>query len=181
MVPSIDTRLQSIAKALEQVVIPALPADQRLAIEQAEIAVGHLRLLETQWRYVTVAAERELQYLVELATELVATDDGPTFREIKRALDAAALVNTSDIDALRSRAQVLGEAIEQLIESADGLLSNAGARAAIGTHARRQARLERSWFAAAGIAGSDGVPNLAQFLNGKSGRVASEEASISSS
>lgn len=164
MVPSIETRLRSIAKAIEQVIIPVIPVDQRLAIEQAEIAIAHLKVLDTQWRYVTATARLELGYLVELAQELSASRAGVEDGSLATLLDAARSVDPGDFDALRSAAQKLGEAVERFIESADGLMSDRTLRSAVVKHARFQARLERSWFAAAGIADAQGVPKLADLI-----------------
>lgn len=164
MVPSIDTRLRSVAKAIEQVIIPALPADQRLAIEQAEIAIGHLRVLETQWRFVAPITRLELRYLVELARALLGSANGGSDRDMICGLDAALSVDADDFEALRSVVQQLGEAVERFIERSDGLLSDMGARAAILRHARLQAGLERSWFAAAGISDTAGVSDIAELL-----------------
>ncbi|WP_295214498.1 hypothetical protein [uncultured Brevundimonas sp.] len=164
VVPSIETRLKSIAKALEQVVVPALPSDQRLAIEQAEIAIGHLRVLEAQWRYVLPAARLELAYLMELANDLLTSDDGGVQNELAAALNAAQSVDPQDFEALRTETLALGAVVERLIEGGDAGVSSPVARTAILNHAARQSRLERSWFAAAGISNAEGVPAIRELL-----------------
>nr|WP_314434160.1 hypothetical protein [uncultured Brevundimonas sp.] len=164
VVPSIDTRLRSVAKAIEQVIIPALPTDQRLAIEQAEIAIGHLKVLETQWRHIPQVARLELRYLAELADALLAATEGPADDDLVRARDAARLVDHADFEALSSATRALGMAVERFIDVGEGLLTNGSARAAILDHARLQARLERSWFAASGISNTTDVPALADLL-----------------
>ncbi|WP_143275671.1 hypothetical protein [Brevundimonas sp. SH203] len=137
-----------------------------MAIEQAEIAIGHLKVLETQWRYIPQVAALELRYLVDLADALLAATDDPA-EEVVRGRDSARLVDHADFGAMRSVTQSLGLAIERLIEEAGGLLSNEGARTAILEHARHQARLERSWFAASGLSNTTDAPALEALLAGK--------------
>ena len=50
MLPSIDLRIANMIKALEQVILPALPKRERLARDQANLVIGHLRLMSPQWK-----------------------------------------------------------------------------------------------------------------------------------
>ena len=51
MNPDIDLRLQSMLKALTDVIVPALPAQERMAREQAGLLIGHLQIISEQWRH----------------------------------------------------------------------------------------------------------------------------------
>ena len=64
MTPDIGTRLATISMALRQVVIPALPPNEVLAIEQATLCVGHLGVLSEQYNYL---ADYETLCLAEMA------------------------------------------------------------------------------------------------------------------
>lgn len=64
MTPDVGTRLATISMALRQVVIPALPPNEVLAIEQATLCVGHLGVLSEQYNYL---ADYETLCLVEIA------------------------------------------------------------------------------------------------------------------
>ena len=48
MVPDFALRIQSMIRSLREVVLPALPNDQLLAIDQANILVGYLRIMAEQ-------------------------------------------------------------------------------------------------------------------------------------
>lgn len=49
MTPSIDIRIATIVRAMEDVVAPAIDPGNSLAREQAALVVGQVRLIAAQW------------------------------------------------------------------------------------------------------------------------------------
>jgi hypothetical protein len=118
MTPDIGTRLATISMALRQVVIPALPPNEVLAIEQATLCVGHLGVLSEQYNYL---ADYETLCLAEMAG---------LGQQLVDAVSSSGESVTSDISGDETRA------------AADGLrqvLAEAGSLAAP-AHTRREAR-----------------------------------------
>jgi hypothetical protein len=74
--PDLGTRLDTIATALEQVIIPALPADEVLALEQAALCIGQVVVLREQYRYLADYEALCLADMAALAGELVAAAAG---------------------------------------------------------------------------------------------------------
>lgn len=164
MIPSIDTRIMSAIKALEQVVLPALPPGERLAREQCEITMGHLRVLASQWRHAVPMARRELALSVGLVERLLPSIADPDAADFSRALEAARRIDADDHDAIEAAGRHLGALLDQWLKSAPGLFEDAGIQAVVKDHARLQSHHERIWFAAAGIANAGGLPSIADYL-----------------
>lgn len=162
MVPGLDTRLRSIAKAIEQVLLPALPAQEKLAREQAEIAVGHLRVLETQWPFVTQMAHRELQLAIGLAETVLAHLPVGSGANLQTALEKSRTADTADFASVEQATAAVGDAIEAILKS--GITLDNEVSAAILSHARAQSKLERVWFAASGISDVTGLPSIEAYL-----------------
>ena len=51
MRPSFDLRLQTMMKAMTEVVLPAVDPDNSAAVEQANLVIGSLNLLTEQVEY----------------------------------------------------------------------------------------------------------------------------------
>lgn len=164
MVPGVDTRLKSVAKAIEQVILPALPETEKLAREQAEIAIGHLRVLSAQWQYFLPMARHELALTVRLVEQILPFAADEARLSFSRALDEARTLPEDNLEAIREAFIQLGERVEHWLEATPGLLSVSGIKALIQQHARDQSRLERVWFASSGIADTSGLPSIDQFL-----------------
>jgi hypothetical protein len=162
MVPDFALRIQSMIRSLREVVLPALPNDQLLAIDQANILVGYLRIMAEQH-------DRVFEYLlVELSeyTELVSAlaDDAQGSGSIDGAVAKArsALAQAAPLMQMPiPRQRELTALIRSLKESADELLlaarqdgtpayRQASAEQVI-QQAERQIRRERAWFRASGF------------------------------
>ena len=51
MIPSIDARLDSMARALQEAILPSLGDEQSLAIEQARLVLGQIAIIKKSgWR-----------------------------------------------------------------------------------------------------------------------------------
>lgn len=53
MTPDVDTRLTTVALALREIVLPAIPSSEVLAREQVDVVLGHLAVFAEQYRHVT--------------------------------------------------------------------------------------------------------------------------------
>ncbi|MFM6852492.1 MAG: hypothetical protein ACKOUM_00235 [Sphingopyxis sp.] len=48
MNPNIDDRLASVIRALSDIILPSLPVDAGLAVEQAQLCIGQLQIIHSQ-------------------------------------------------------------------------------------------------------------------------------------
>jgi hypothetical protein len=86
MLPNIDLRIGNLVKALEQVILPALPASQRLARDQVRLVIGHLRMLGGQWKTALRYEEISFEELAALARDLAELVEEPQQRLLTSAL-----------------------------------------------------------------------------------------------
>ena len=75
MTPDIDVRLQSVIKAIEQVILPALDPHNPLAREQAALAIGHLHMIRGQLPYMADYMAICLADIVKLGGDLLVVAD----------------------------------------------------------------------------------------------------------
>lgn len=155
--PSMEVRLATIARALEQVIIPALPSEEVLAREQAALSIVHLTTIAEQCRYL---AEYELACFADMSTlaEALAgaAEGGPhtasAARELHQILNAVRAATSSS--TAHDRRNTLARAIDSLIQASaqDG---SPGFQTAqyplIVDHGNRQANHDRAWFRRHGI------------------------------
>ena len=90
MLPNIDLRIQNIVKALEQVIIPALPPGEKLAKDQAGLCIGHLNMIARQWKQCAQFEATSLAAMEALGRKLASLVD-PVFAAQIRAIDKAIL------------------------------------------------------------------------------------------
>ena len=85
MIPDTDERLASVVRALTDVVLPALPPEAGLAMEQVQLSIGQLQILRSQLDSILSYEADELADATALGSELrgLAGDDAG------RALDDA--------------------------------------------------------------------------------------------
>lgn len=172
MTPDIGMRLGTIARALQQVVIPALPADQVLAIEQATLCLGHLGVIAEQLDYAADYDAVCLTAMTELAEQLVeAAGGGPKTQAAAETLrDLVTRSGASPDDAAataKEQRNALAGGIDTLI-GASGLDGDAGFVAAsqrlVLEHGARQSFRDRAWFRGSGLdpdrARLPGIPEL---------------------
>lgn len=142
MIPNTQLRLTTMLRAMHKIILPALPANNSLAIEQAQLLAGHLNLLLEQGGRETEIVQQETEQLIALAKSLLAiTGDGDEKLE-----NAKSAVNT----ALQYDSPLLSVAIEDLILSADETYMQA-AWPLIMSHASDAAEHGRQWFKATGM------------------------------
>ncbi|MEE4206219.1 MAG: hypothetical protein V2I39_08000 [Erythrobacter sp.] len=152
MNPSVDDRLNSVLRALETVVLPALPASASLAQEQVMLAMGHIQIIQAQ-RDTTPAFEMgELEDLRRMAEAILALEDAPDNCADQRAGLKAAIEGPTDDP--RASAERLRVAIDDLLVAARQAGEDAYRDALSRTIlplARERAGKDREWFAVMGF------------------------------
>ena len=173
MTPDIGMRLGTIARALQQVVIPALPADQVLAIEQATLCLGHLGIIGEQLNYVADYDATCLADMTDLAEQLVtASAGGPRTQAATEALrDLLTRAGASPhgmAATAKDQRNALAAAIDALVR-ASGLDAEtdflaASQRLVLG-HGARQSFRDRAWFKGCGLdPDRAALPSIPQLL-----------------
>ncbi|WP_156680673.1 hypothetical protein [Sphingomonas profundi] len=160
MIPSIDDRLDSMARALAEVILPALPADRSLAIEQASLVLAHIGILRDHIDAAARFERREADAMLALARDLC---DGAAGGErtmaaaaaLRTAIDAASVDTPADARATTCR---IGEAVEALID-ASGVDGRADFKArsfdSVVAAGQVSAARDRAWNQAAGFEAAD--------------------------
>ncbi len=146
MVPNHTLRLQAMLRAMTEVIIPALDPSQRLALDQAQILTGNLRLLIDQtgktgdYDRVELAETRSLgRALAHLLARPADRFDGP------------APAGEADLrDLLLATKQATDELIRAALAADDPDIRSA-ANGLVLDQAERQLLRERVWFRAAGF------------------------------
>ncbi len=159
MNPSVELRLRTMLRAMNEVILPAIDGDDSLAQEQARLMTGHLQALLAHHAGEGRLAARQRQRLDALAAELLEiADGGPVTRAAGAALAAA---RGSDDPALSL-------AVERLViaAGADGSESlRERSRTLVLAHAREQALTGRAWFRPMGFdAAPDALPDIPDLL-----------------
>ena len=144
MVPTHALRFQSMLRAITEVVIPAIDPAQKLALDQAYIIAGNLRLLLEQAGRTEDYDRAELADFRQLGQQLCGLlgDPDPLFDE--------ALAEGSRDRAAQLRRTKL--AVDGLIKAAladPALCKTAGSL--VLEQSSRQLRRDRVWFAGAGF------------------------------
>lgn len=152
MLPNIDLRIQNMIKALEQVILPALPRDQRLARDQAMLVTGHLRMIGAQWKCALDYERGALDQLVALA-ELLRDQAGESLgKRLTAMLELARDCDRAQIDEIERTCTELGKVVDEIILGGPGHrpLSREVADAIL-DYSLRHARRERVWFQGNGL------------------------------
>lgn len=153
MNPDLDLRLQSVMKSLSDVILPALPADERLAREQTQLVLGHLDIIARQWKHALNLELKNLALACELAGDLANMNiDSALGDDLIAALAVAAEIDRSDYDAVSQTHRALKLVIDRLLapRHGDECLSREMLDAVLRYNERR-ARRERIWHGLAGL------------------------------
>ncbi len=153
MNPDIDLRIASLEKALRDVILPAIPPDQRLARDQVGLLLGHLGVLGAHWKY---ALRFELEVHDELAA-LAATlapqlGDAALRAAIDDQLARDDTLRRDDYDAVSAARRALASLVDRAILDghATGAIDPHVQQAVLDYAARRAAR-ERCWHQGSGL------------------------------
>ena len=153
MNPSVKVRLGSVVRALNGVILPALPKEASLAQEQVMLAMGHIQIIIAQMDGSSEFLAEEAADIARMASEAAAGAKG------KNETHAAmGLLDTVIGDSLtvvpEMRTAALQDAIDQLLQA----LARDGDPAALKavqtivlTHGALRAEKDRRWFAAMGF------------------------------
>lgn len=152
MLPNIDVRIANLIKAMEQVVLPALPKSERLARDQAMLVVGHLRMITGQWKHAVRFEQVTLDALIGLADNLAGIVAPPFSTQLADAAVTARKADRGSVDALEAAYSALGTVIDNVILGGpDHVALPQEAIDALFEYGSRQAHVERTWFKAIGF------------------------------
>jgi hypothetical protein len=153
MNPSVKDRLGSVVRALNGVVLPALPKEASLAQEQVMLAMGHIQIILAQMDAAPAFLAEEADDLEQMGAAVAAAADGGTETAAAKAALGMRLANT-EAAAPEARTQSAQDAIDVLLLALakDG---DPGARTAVRdivlTQGAARAEKDRRWFAAMGF------------------------------
>jgi hypothetical protein len=154
LTPSIDERLASVIRALTDVVLPSLPKDSGLAIEQLQLSVGHLQILRNQLDLAPAYEKEEFTDASALGAELVMqSSGGPNTVNARTVLQHAIDQGRQSPDTRESRTAI-NSSVAGLIEAiaADGSDTTKDACWSIVLeHERNRVAKDRRWFACFGF------------------------------
>lgn len=151
MLPSIDLRIANVIKALEQVILPALTPRERLARDQINLCIGHLRMIGEQWRWAAAFESGSFHAMIALAKAMQPSVDPFYADELAAAIISADAIEGDDL-AVEHGIVALGGLIDRIILGEDGQFPLAPELwNAVLAYGERQATRERTWFAATGL------------------------------
>ena len=156
MMPSIELRLQTMVKAMADVILPALAPENALAREQAQLLMAQLGMIAKHWRKAAeydALGRREIAALAERLRALAAGG-----AETRTAADAlAALLRRREArpaGAVDEDRAAIANAIDTLIRASgidgDEAFRRASSKAIL-EYSALQAWRDRVWFAGCGM------------------------------
>lgn len=167
MIPDIELRLDSVRRALTEVILPAIDAGNSLAIEQTMLAIGHIGMIMGQADSVADYVSICFADLVETMADLPPAD-GPKTAAAAATFAAALPVPAQDADC-RAAYRTASAALEHLIRTADGDGDTAFRRELhqrVLAFTKRQSLRERSWFGASGFdPDARTLPSIAEMIS----------------
>lgn len=150
MSPEFDLRLDSMRRAMTNVVLPAIDPTDSLAIEQASLVVAHLTMMMQQWDKVDAYARLCLDDIRALTGALQTAGGAQTIAAAAALRDAVDTADGSPGKIFR-RAMAALEALVRAAEiDADPAFRRHLHREVL-LHGNRQAARDRVWFAASGF------------------------------
>lgn len=148
MSPDQETRIASVIRALSDIVLPAIPEDEQLALEQLQLSIGHLSILAAELSNSARYLEEEMNDRVSLAKALITITDGESgVNAARNALET--ILNTDDVTLFE-----VSERIQGLISSVSDQGSSECKKETFKlVLAREDARAmsDRRWFAPMGF------------------------------
>ncbi len=150
MSPDFDLRLDSMRRAMTNVVLPAIDPADSLALEQAALVVAHLSIMLQQWDRIGDYARLCLEDL-RAVSALIEPRGGP--RTAAAAADLAAAMEAPAASPNQDF-RIGMAALEELVRAAEAdgdAAFRAALRREVLLHANRQAVRDRTWFAASGF------------------------------
>jgi hypothetical protein len=151
MIPSIDDRLASIVRALTDIVLPALPAEAGLAIEQTQLAIGQLQIIGAQLPATPAYEKEEADDASDLAALLLAKGaGGPATTAALARLRSATQGTCGPRETRVSVHEAIDHLVRQVAADGDGdFRSQMGV--IIVQHQRERTMKDRKWFTPMGF------------------------------
>lgn len=150
MSPEFDLRLDSMHRAMTNVVLPAIDPADSLAVEQASLVVAHLSMMMQQWDRIGDYARLCLQDLCAVVARLEPLG-GPITVAAAAELTATMKASTaSPNQGFRNGMAALEELVRAAEADGDPAFRT-NLRREVLLHANRQATRDRAWFAASGF------------------------------
>ncbi len=151
MTPSIDDRLASVIRALTDLILPSLPPEAGLAIEQAHLSIGQLQIILAQLDGMTAFEQQEADDACTLGRAMLDGASGGASTSAALADLQAALQPGGSARETRVRVHV---AIDSLVKAMaiDGDKTwSAKANATLIDMQGERAMKDRRWFAPMGF------------------------------
>lgn len=176
MTPSHELRLKSMLRAMTEVLIPALDPKSQLAMDQAQLIVGNLKLLLLQHDKSYQFAMVELREYADLVRGMLDTADGGPESAAAKARAEAVLASVAPVAALDIPTQsALVDQVSAIKQAADGLLAASfadgdpvfrqAASKLVLAQGEKQVLRERAWVAPAGFEMDPGaLPSVEELL-----------------
>jgi hypothetical protein len=153
MNPSVKDRLGSVVRALNGVVLPALPKEASLAQEQVMLAMGHIQIILAQMDAAPEFLAEEVADLERMGADIAAAAKGGPETTGATAAISGLLTDTT-VTLSEARAAAIQDAIDQLLLALakDGeATSRAAVRTIVLQQGAARAEKDRRWFAAMGF------------------------------
>jgi hypothetical protein len=156
MMPSIELRLQTMAKAMAEVILPAIPPEHALAREQAQLMIAQLGMVARHWRTAAEYDALGLREIATLAQRLCAVaTGGPETRAAAEALEALLRERKKrPAGAVEEERAAIASAIDALVRASgidgDETFDQASSEAIL-EYSALEAWRGRIWFSGCGL------------------------------
>ncbi|POP53302.1 hypothetical protein [Zhongshania marina] len=176
MLPDISNRINNLSKALETVIMPAIPTENSFAAEQAALMLGHLKMLDQQWDFAYLYEKGSFDNMLALAARLEQLALGGSESKAAAVQLGALLASLPEIlpltvNTVNDLTKSLGVAVDKLIVAAykDGSAEfKAAMLNSILDYNHIQCTRERTWFKANNLDPDvRGLPSMDEMLNSK--------------
>ena len=152
MNPDIDLRLQSVEKALLDVISRAVPDHEQMARDQINLVIGHLREIGAHWKYALRYELGTMDALRALADQLAEHASGAACNALSEACGAVDSVDRDDFDSVQAAQRKLGAALVQVVNGNDATDPMPQSMLdAVLTHYALIAGRERVWHQGSGL------------------------------
>lgn len=152
MNPSVDDRLNSVLRALQSVVLPALPGSADLAREQVMLAMGHIQIIQAQRDATPDFEAGELADIQAMAREILAIGGySETIAGARQTLSDSLFASEGQP---RDRSEAIRDGIDALLSAALAAGDTSYHKvlaAAILPLGQTRAKQDRAWFAPMGF------------------------------
>jgi hypothetical protein len=155
MMPSIELRLQTMAKAMNEIILPAIAPTNGLAREQVQLMIAQIAMIGQHWQKAHAYDALALREIAALGRVLATSAAGGTKTEAAAAILQKTLqeCDTTSASPAELRA-VIADAIDKLVIASGLDGSDAFRQSSFDTileHGALQAWRDRVWFAGCGM------------------------------